>query len=99
VLGTNGVYVLTGVPGEHALAEADAARPMRDMVLRNQVLLGSVNAGTDAFSAAIDELQRFETRRPGVAETVLAGRVAPEEVAALVSGHQVGGKSVVSFWS
>jgi glucose 1-dehydrogenase len=97
VLGTNGVYVLTGVPGEQALAEADAARLMRDMVLRNQVLLGTVNAGTDAFSAAIDELQRFATRRPGVAETMLAGRVVPEDVAALVSGHQVGVKSVVSF--
>ena len=45
VLGTNGIFVLTGVPGLQAFVEADPARLMRDMVLKNQVLLGTVNAG------------------------------------------------------
>ena len=45
VLGTNGIFVLTGVPGLQAFVEADPARLMRSMVLRNQVLLGTVNAG------------------------------------------------------
>ena len=45
VLGTNGIFVLTGVPGLQAFIEADPARLMRNMVLQNQVLLGTVNAG------------------------------------------------------
>jgi glucose 1-dehydrogenase len=97
VLGTNGIYVLTGIPGEEALVEIDTAALMREMVLRNQVLLGTVNAGTDAFVASLRELQRFDARLPGVAATMLAGRFAPEDAAALVSGRQVGVKSVVSF--
>jgi threonine dehydrogenase-like Zn-dependent dehydrogenase len=45
VLGTNGIFVLTGVPGRQAFVETDPARLMRDIVLKNQVLLGTVNAG------------------------------------------------------
>ena len=44
VLGANGIFVLT-VPGLQAFIEADPAHIMRDMVLNNQVLLGTVNAG------------------------------------------------------
>ena len=48
--------MLTGVPGLQAFIEADPARLMRDMVLKNQVLLGTVNAGPDAFAAALRDL-------------------------------------------
>src|SRR5262249_41300800 len=53
VLGVNGIFVLTGVPGLQAFVEADPARLMREMVLKNQVLLGTVNAGPGAFAAAL----------------------------------------------
>ena len=36
-LGTNGIFVLTGVPGLQAFTETDPARTMRNMVLNNQV--------------------------------------------------------------
>jgi glucose 1-dehydrogenase len=96
-LGTNGIYILTGLPIEEAPVETDTATLMREMVLGNQVLLGTVNAGTEAFAAALRVLQRFDARLPGVAATLLAGRFAPEDAAALVRGRQVGVKSVVSF--
>src|SRR5262249_355333 len=48
VLGQNGIYVLTGVPGLQAFIQSDPASLMRNMVLKNQVLLGTVNAGPDA---------------------------------------------------
>src|SRR5260221_13003560 len=41
VLEINGIFVLTGVPGLQAFIEADPARLMRDMVLKNQLLLGT----------------------------------------------------------
>ena len=66
VLGTNGIFVLTGVPGLQAFTEADPARLMRDMVLKNQVLLGTVNAGPDAFASALRDLDAFRRRWPEV---------------------------------
>src|SRR5262249_54911642 len=48
VLGTNGVFVFTGVPGRKAPIELDADDLMKRMVLRNQVLFGTVNADRGA---------------------------------------------------
>ena len=49
VLGANGIFVLTGVPGLQAFVEADPARRCATWCSRNQVLLGTVNAGSEAF--------------------------------------------------
>jgi glucose 1-dehydrogenase len=98
-LGTNGIFILTGIPGEGSLVASDHAMLMREMVLRNQVLLGTVNAGAEAFAAALEELARFAARLPGVAESLLAGRFAPEDVASLVTQRQLGVKSVVGIGS
>src|SRR5262249_46381571 len=64
VLGQNGIFILTGVPGLQAFTQVDPASLMRQMVLRNQVLLGTVNAGPEAFTAAIHDLQEFKRRWP-----------------------------------
>jgi glucose 1-dehydrogenase len=45
VLGVNGIYVLTGVPPLQAFVAAGSGQIMRDVVLKNQAVLGSVNAG------------------------------------------------------
>ena len=79
VLGANGIFVLTGVPGLQAFIEADPARLMRDMVLKNQVLLGTVNAGPDAFASALRNLDVFRRRWPAVVRTLIAGRYPPEQ--------------------
>lgn len=73
-LGTNAIFVLTGVPGPQAFIEADPARLMRDMVLKNQVLLGTVNAGAGAFASALRDLDIFRRRWPAVVRTLIAGR-------------------------
>jgi threonine dehydrogenase-like Zn-dependent dehydrogenase len=97
VLGTNGIFVLTGVPGLQAFVEADPARLMRDMVLKNQVLLGTVNAGPDAFASALADLGRFRQRWPALVNTLIAGRYPPEQAPELILGRQTGIKSVIAF--
>jgi threonine dehydrogenase-like Zn-dependent dehydrogenase len=97
VLGTNGVFVLTGVPGLQAFIEADPARLMRDMVLKNQVLLGTVNAGPDAFASALRDLDAFRRRWPEVVRTLIAGRYPPEQAPDLILGRPTGIKSVIAF--
>jgi glucose 1-dehydrogenase len=97
VLGTNGIYVLTGVPGPQAFIEADPARRMRDMVLKNQVLLGTVNAGLDAFASALRDLDLFRQRWPAVVRTLIGGRYPPEQAPELILDRPAGIKSVITF--
>ena len=97
VLGTNGTFVLTGVPGLQAFVEADPARTMRNMVLKNQVLMGTVNAGPDAFAAALRDLDAFRRRWPAVVRTLIAGRYPAEQAPELILGRPTGIKSVITF--
>ena len=97
VLGTNGIFVLTGVPGLQAFIEADPAHTMRNMVLKNQILLGTVNAGLEAFAAALRDLEAFRRRWPAVVRTLIAGRYPPEQAPDLILGRPTGIKSVIAF--
>ncbi len=80
ILGRNGIYVLTGVPGRKGPVSISIDKLMRDMVLKNQVLLGTVNAGPAAFEAAVESLQRIDKRWPGVLEWMITDVVDPADV-------------------
>jgi glucose 1-dehydrogenase len=97
VLGHNGIYILTGVPGIQAFIEADPASLMRDMVLKNQVLLGTVNAGPDAFAAAVQHLAEFRSEWPQATETLIAARYPLEQAVHLIFGRPTGIKTVISL--
>ena len=70
---------------------------MREMVLRNQVLLGTVNAGPEAFASALRDLDAFRRRWPAVVRTLIAGRYPPEQAPDLILGGPAGIKSVITF--
>jgi threonine dehydrogenase-like Zn-dependent dehydrogenase len=97
VLGQNGIYILTGVPGAQAFIEIDAAGLMRQMVLRNQMLLGTVNAGPDAFAATIHDLQEFKRRWPETTAALIGGRYPVEQAPELIFERPAGIKTVISF--
>ena len=97
MLGTNGIFVLTGVPGVQAFREADPARLMRQMVLNNQMLLGTVNAGPTAFASALHNLELFSQTWPATVRSLIAGRYPPESAPELILGRPSGIKSVVAF--
>jgi glucose 1-dehydrogenase len=83
-LGVNGVFVFTGVPGRKAPISVDTDLIMRDLVLKNQVAFGTVNAGPDAFAAAIKDLGRFLARWPdGVRSLITVRRPMTEARACL----------------
>jgi glucose 1-dehydrogenase len=96
-LGTNGVFVFTGVPGRRAPVEINAARIMRRLVLENQLLFGTVNAGPDAFVAAIDDLELFQHRWPGALEALITTRHLPETAVDLLTRRSTGIKQVIGF--
>ncbi|MGH7804658.1 MAG: glucose 1-dehydrogenase, partial [Candidatus Binatia bacterium] len=74
VLGTNGVFVFTGVPGRKAPVEVDTDLIMRNLVLKNQVVFGTVNAARETFEAAIRDLGIFAERWPEAVRSIITGR-------------------------
>ena len=73
-LGPNGVFIFTGVPGRKHRIEIDGDGIMRTLVLRNQTVLGTVNAGRVDFESALRDLALARTPWPGVVEAIVTGR-------------------------
>lgn len=94
-LGTNGIFIFTGVPGRKAPVEVDTDLMMRNLVLKNQVIFGTVNAGRDAFEASIRDLARFSERWPETVTSLITGRFPMEAHRELLTGRPSGIKNVI----
>ena len=64
-LAKNGVLVLTSVTGGDRIIEVPSDKLNLDFVLGNRVMVGSVNAGRDAFEAGVRDLVHAESAYPG----------------------------------
>ncbi|HWF09046.1 MAG TPA: glucose 1-dehydrogenase [Bryobacteraceae bacterium] len=96
VLGTNGLFILTGVPGKHGPVGIDTDRIMRNLVLKNQCLLGTVNAGKDAFENAVSNLASFYAAWPDAVRNLITGRFPLERFAEPIH-NQTGIKNIVEI--
>jgi threonine dehydrogenase-like Zn-dependent dehydrogenase len=94
-LGVNGVYVFTGVPGTRGPFECESGRIMRDLVLKNQLILGTVNAPRSAFEAAVADLEAFQRRWGEAVRGLITGRHRMEETSSLLGEKTAGIKEVV----
>jgi threonine dehydrogenase-like Zn-dependent dehydrogenase len=96
-LSPNSILVFTGVPGlgEHALLDTDTL--MRNMVLKNQVILGTVNADASAYASAIRHIGTFVERWPQALEMVIAGHYPLDAYRDLLVGPTSGIKNIFSF--
>ena len=74
-LGVNGVYVMTGIPGGDRPVCFAGAEIMKQMVLKNQVILGSVNASTHHFALAIKDLERAKNRWGDLIDQLITTRL------------------------
>ncbi len=79
VLGSNGLLILTGVPGAHGPESLDMGTLITKMTLKNQCLLATVNAGDDAFDQAIVHLTAFCKRWPDAVRSLITGRFTLEQ--------------------
>jgi glucose 1-dehydrogenase len=98
VLGTNGLFVLTGVPGKHGPVSIDTDKIMRNLVLKNQCVLGTVNAGMDAFHNAVADLTAFNTAWPEAVKNLITGRFPLDRFADPIH-DQTGIKNIVEVAS
>jgi hypothetical protein len=70
---------------------------MRNLVLKNQIVFGTVNAGPDAFEAAIRDVERFAGRWPAAVGALITGRHPAEAYRDLLLGPATGIKNVLTF--
>jgi threonine dehydrogenase-like Zn-dependent dehydrogenase len=98
-LGPNAVFVFTGVPGRGGPIPVDTDEIMRNMVLNNQVVLGSVNAPPHAFQSAIQHLGIFAQRWPETLRSLITARFPLERALDALQIHPDGVKNVVAVAS
>ena len=98
-LGPNGVFIFTGVPGRKAPVPVDTDLLMRDLVLKNQLLFGTVNAPKVSFEAAIADLGKFEAAWPGVTGRLISNRIPLEKALEPLAGKIPGIKNVIEIRS
>ena len=98
-LGPNGIFIFTGVPGRKGLLEVDTDYIMKDVVLKNQVILGSVNAPPHSFQAAIRDLGTFVQKWPDAVRSMITARYPIEQALQPLSNDAGGIKNVVTVAS
>lgn len=96
-LGMNGIFIFTGVPGRKGPVQIDTDLMMRNLVLKNQVIFGTVNAGRGTFEDAIRDLTAFNTRWPDAVKSVISGRFQMEDHHDLLVGKATGIKNVIKL--
>lgn len=96
ILGLNGIFVFTGIPPHKPAIPVEADSLMRDMVLKNQVVIGTVNADAAAFAAAIRDLGIFKQRWPEALRAVISRRYPMEAYEELLLGKNTGIKNVIA---
>ena len=73
-LGPNSVFIFTGVPGRKAQLEIAGDAIMKNIVLNNQTVLGTVNASRDDFASAVRDLEHFSAAWPESLRAIITGR-------------------------
>lgn len=95
-LGVNGVFIFTGIPGRKGPIPINTDVIMRELVLNNRVVFGTVNASLQSFQDAICDLGQFMQRWPDALRMVISNRFPMEHAAELLSGKQPGIKNVIT---
>ncbi len=96
-LAPNGVFVFTGVPRTESLPSFNTETVITNLVLKNQVILGIVNSGRQAFQDAVRDLGDFHARWPGALEAMITGRFPMEQFLDPVMGRAGGIKNIISI--
>jgi glucose 1-dehydrogenase len=96
MLKPNGVLALTGVPPEAAITELNAGRALRNLVLKNEAVFGTVNAGWRDHLSAIQNLEQFMVLFPESVRQLITHRASLDEVPQMLTQKR-GIKNVVQM--
>ncbi len=71
LLGVNGIFIFTGVPGHKPPVPVDTDFIERNLVLKNQLVIGSVNNSIAYAEQAVSDLAAFHKRWPDAPASLL----------------------------
>ncbi len=98
-LAVNGMYVLTGIPGGDRPLQISGAELIRQLVLDNQVMLGSVNAAHGHFQMAADDLAKAHLRWGSLVASLITQRYSKDQFAELIHEHKADAIKEVVEWA
>lgn len=96
-LALNGIFIFTGIPAPEGQLQIPGNQLMRNLVLKNLAVIGTVNAGRVAFEEAIRDLSEFKRRWPAAIAQVISARHPLDNFRELLTGKATGIKNVISF--
>lgn len=94
-LGHNGMFILTGIPPLGKPIPLDADRIIRNVVLENQLIFGSVNAGREDHGRAMRTLQRIQAKWPKILPSTITAHHPIETLPDLLRAKPTGIKHVI----
>jgi threonine dehydrogenase-like Zn-dependent dehydrogenase len=83
-LAPNGVCLMSGIPAGDEPTTLKLSGIMRNIVLENQMVMGTVNASRAAFESAVDQLGLFMTLFPDAVRKLITDRVSLEKAPELL---------------
>ena len=78
-LGANGGFVFTGLPDPKAIFPINGGHIVHELVLKNQIVLGSVNAAKKHWKLAIDDLEQGQKKWPKIMSKLITSRFKKEQ--------------------
>jgi threonine dehydrogenase-like Zn-dependent dehydrogenase len=98
-LAINGIYVATGIPGGERPLSIEAGSLVQQLVLKNQIFLGSVNASIHHYQMAVQDLHRCLQQWPEAIKSVITEKVPYDNFDKALHQHDVNEIKVVVVWN
>jgi threonine dehydrogenase-like Zn-dependent dehydrogenase len=98
-LAQNGMYVITGIPAGDRPLQIPGTELIRQLVLDNQVMLGSVNAARGHFQMGVDDMAQAHLRWGTQIAGLITNRYAPDQFAGVMDQHPSDGIKEVIEWA
>lgn len=93
-LAPNAVAILSGIPAQRGPVSAELGRWMRDLVLKNQAVVGTVSAGRPAYEGALRRLEQCMVLFPDAVRSLIQRVPFEQAPDVLVRGRAI--KNVVT---
>ncbi len=98
-LAVNGIYVATGIPHAHRPMTIMAGDIMQQLVLKNQIVLGSVNASLEHYIMAVTNLEACKLRWPDALGQIITEKIPYTDFATALHQHDADEIKVVVDWN
>ena len=97
-LGINGIYVVTGIPAENREDTLATGALLQQLVLKNQLVLGSVNAGLHHYEIAVQDLEACLKQWPDEIKSIITETLPYHDYQKAFDHHSVDEIKVVVEW-